>query len=213
VRDRERRGIDLMTERLVDLRRNVLRQRPARRDVDDLQSAAHREQRRIARESKLCERQLVRIARGVRFVRFRMPRVAVVRGVDVAAAGEEHAVEAVECRRRIHGEHTRVAAGAPNGFDVVGQPVGRRDADDGHYILGGTPMPMRSSAASAARARTPRRRRARAGRRLLLVEDRIPVIEAVEHLCEPERVFREYGEFQCPNDLLDDFIEDARLRG
>ena len=36
VRDGERRGIDLMAERLVDLRRNVLRQRSAGRDVDDL---------------------------------------------------------------------------------------------------------------------------------------------------------------------------------
>ena len=153
-----------MAERLVDLRRNVLRERSAGGDVDDLQSAAHREQRRVACEGKLRKRKLERIARRVRFVRLRMPRVAVVGGVDVAAAGKEHAVETVECGRCIHREHTRVAAGPPNGFDVVGQPVGWRDADDGHYILGGTAMPMRSSArVSCARTyATPAARQSRA---------------------------------------------------
>ena len=162
----------------------------------------------VACEGKLRKRKLERVARGVRFVRLRMPRVAVVGGVDVAAAGKEHAVEAVECGRCIHRKHTRVAAGPSNGFDVVGQPVGRCDADDGHYISRGygdaheieRARQLRTHVRHAGGAPEP-------GGRLLLVEDRIPVIKAVEHLCQPERVFCEYRELQRPNDLLDDFIE------
>ena len=153
-----------MAERLVHLRGDVLRERAARSDVDDLESAADGEQRRVVRQRELRERELERVARGVRLVRFRMPRVAIVRGIDVAAAGEEDAVEAVERRRCIHGEHARLAARAPDGFDVVGQPIGRGDADDCHYILGGTAMPMRSSArvSCARKYATPAARQSRA---------------------------------------------------
>ena len=80
------------------------------------------------------------------------------------------------------------------------------------YILGGTAMPMRSSArVSCARKYADAGGAPQPGVGLLLIEDRVPVIEAVEHLRQTERVFREHREFQRPNDLLDDFIEARRF--
>src|SRR5687768_11075244 len=89
VRDGGRRRIDLMAERLVQLRRDVLHERAARGDVDHLQPATDRQQRRALRQRELGERQLERVAGRVWFVRVRMARVAIVRGIDVAASGKK----------------------------------------------------------------------------------------------------------------------------
>src|SRR5918996_3966043 len=46
---------------------------------------------------------------------------------------------------------------------------------------------------------------------LLLIEDRVPMIEGVEHLREPEGVLCENGELQRSHDLLDDIVEPRGL--
>ena len=76
------------------------------------------------------------------------------------------------------------------------------------YIRGGTAMPMRSSACvscdsevrDASGAPEP-------GVGLLLIEDRVTVIEAVEHLRKTKRVLRQHRKFQGPDHLLDDFVQ------
>ena len=106
-----------------------------------------------------------------------MRRLAVVLRVDVAAAGQDERVEAVEClvgaaeRRR---ERTHLGAGTRQRLLVVGDSRTGRESDQGHHILAGTTMPIRSSAAVSC-ARTyamPAARQARtSGRSSLRIGD------------------------------------------
>jgi hypothetical protein len=74
----------------------VLDEVSAAGDVEELEAAADRERRQVARERRLQERQLARVAACVRDVRLGVCLGAIVRRVDVGAAGEHDPVERVE---------------------------------------------------------------------------------------------------------------------
>ena len=81
----------------------MLVERPAAGDVEDLEAAADAEQRQVPRQGGAGQRELEPIALdpGVRGVRVGLGSVA--RGIEIAAAGEQQAVEQVEHRLRVLG--------------------------------------------------------------------------------------------------------------
>ena len=74
----------------------VLDEIASARDVQELEAAADREGRQVALECRLQERQLACVAARLRRVRLGMSVGAVLRRVDVRAAGEHDSVERVE---------------------------------------------------------------------------------------------------------------------
>jgi hypothetical protein len=84
--------IDLLT----DLRRNVLNEGSAQRDVEDLNPATDRERRNPARGGGAREGQLTLVAQVVRSAGRRVPRFAEVRRVYVFASGQHEALDRVE---------------------------------------------------------------------------------------------------------------------
>ena len=97
----------------------VLVQRAAAGDVERLHPAADREQRQVARGGLAQQRQLVLVADAVDVrAELRVALVAVGRGVEVRAAAEEQAVDAVQQRR-----------------DVVHEPVRRQHDRDPARLL------------------------------------------------------------------------------
>jgi hypothetical protein len=87
---------------------DVLVQRPARGDVERLHAAADGEQREVALAGRAHHRELV-VVRDAVDVRaeLRVPQRPVGSGVEVGAAAEQDAVEAVEERVRVVGEPVR----------------------------------------------------------------------------------------------------------
>ena len=71
------------------LARQILIQRPAERDVQNLRPAANRKQRELARAGGFDQREFGRVARRIDFAEFRMRRGAVARGIDVLTAGDQ----------------------------------------------------------------------------------------------------------------------------
>src|SRR3989454_3546306 len=93
--------------------RDVLVEAPAQRDVDDLDAAADGEERHVVVERPVDEADLESVTRRGDFARGVVALLAEARGVDVAAAREDEAVEAlpehterglVELRREQHGD-------------------------------------------------------------------------------------------------------------
>ena len=112
-----------------DLLGQVLDQVAAAQHVQELEAAADRERRQVALERGLEEAQLARIAVGLRRIGSRVPVGAVVRRIDVDAAGEHDPVEHVErlldrVLARRHDE--RAAAGLLDRLDVVERHECRR---------------------------------------------------------------------------------------
>ena len=134
VCDRVQRHVDLVGERLARFGGNVLNQGAAGCHVDDLETPADRKQRYVLLERQSSELEIEGVTSCVRRLGFRMDRLAVVRGIEVATAGKQHAVEPLQRRRLVGRQHARFSAGASNRFDVVGKPVARRDADNSHSV-------------------------------------------------------------------------------
>ena len=93
MRDREARFLDPMLDRRSDFIGNVLNQRPAPRDVEDLNPAADREQRQVRINGAPHQLHFVLVAPRVRRIECRMRRCAVQRGLHVAAADQQQAVD------------------------------------------------------------------------------------------------------------------------
>ena len=102
----------------------VLVQRPALRDVDQLHPAADPEERHVALQGPPGQRDLERVALGHRMDDLGMARRAVRGRVDVGAAREDQGVEEVEDlvgvvdEHVVHRQDQRHATGAVDGVDV-----------------------------------------------------------------------------------------------
>ena len=96
-----RRHRPAVLQRAGHLRGDVLHQRAAARDVQDLDAAADREDRQVAAARLADERELELVARRIDVHHRRMSRLAVAGRRDVLAAGEQQAVDCVD--RLVHG--------------------------------------------------------------------------------------------------------------
>jgi 23S rRNA (uracil1939-C5)-methyltransferase len=132
----------------------VLNQRPPAGHVQHLRAAADREQRHVFRQRLACQRELVRIALAIELDR-RMPiGFAVLDGVHIRAAGQQHAVAIMQRARQgvvLRRQHTHLRARPLERADVIG--LRPRHTNHGFhkgtldvYILFGTSHPMSSSA-------------------------------------------------------------------
>ena len=203
-----------MLQRAGDLRRDVLHERAAAGDVQHLHAAADGENRQIARAGGRDEGDLELVARRIDVLDPLMRRLAVSRGLDVAAAGQQQAVDA---RQRLLDRHRRVedahlAAGVKDRLPVVFELPARGNGDERHiYIRDGTSIPINS------RARQLRPEVRNPGRAppfpldLFLAENLVPMIERIEHLREPEGILRQDREFERSHDLIHHFVEPRRL--
>ena len=103
----------------------VLQERAAAGDVDQLHPAADAQQRHVALDRRARERDLEGVALGHRVDGLRMRLLAVAGGVDVGAAREHQAVDQLQPGLGLldqHGvgrEHHHQAAGALHGLDVA----------------------------------------------------------------------------------------------
>jgi hypothetical protein len=86
VRNRRQRRIHLVADRLIHPGWNVLHQRAAGGDVDDLQATADGQHRRVARQRQPRELQLERVADRVGRAGPRVDRLAVVCGIHISAS-------------------------------------------------------------------------------------------------------------------------------
>ena len=118
------RNLDGMIQVGYDRRRDVLHQRAARGDVEHLDAAADREERHVARERGLRQRDLERIARGVRAG----PSGAPVHRIAPDRRRRRRSAAARRCGPGLRGrivarlEQQRLAAGALDRFDIVVDP-------------------------------------------------------------------------------------------
>lgn len=117
------RRLLIVVEGAFDLIGNVLPERSAERDIQDLHAAADGEERKVAGDGGLGERQLERVALGLRRHFGVKDLLAVVRRIDVFATGEKDAVDVRKgCRnaRRVSNgrEQHRESAGPPDCLDV-----------------------------------------------------------------------------------------------
>ena len=136
---------------------------------------------------------------------------AVPRRRDVVATGEQQPVDAIQRVRHAHGRvhDANLAAGVENRLLVVFELAARRNRNMSHGLHPGRNVdPHQIEGAGELRSEVRDARSAPpAARSVLLVEDRIPMVERVEQLREPERVLREDGEFERADRLLDDLVE------
>ena len=149
---------------MAEALREVLLERPAAGHVYELHSAAYPEHGQVALDRRARERDLEDIALGRRHGGLLARLLAVGRGIDVGAAGEQQAVDQLEhlarvidrgaVRREHHGHAAgllhrfHVAARQQNGLlvpDAPLRPLQRRaQADDGtihSHTIGSTPAP------------------------------------------------------------------------
>src|SRR5262249_36691348 len=135
-----------------DGRRNVLHQGAASRDVQHLRSAAYRENGEVCLHGAARKVDLEFVAPRLRILDTRVAILAVKRRVDVAAAGQEHAVDGLQYRPRAFAdlEHTRSGTGAFHRGEIVIEPAAPCHANHRDlvhdYILAGTPHPSKSNA-------------------------------------------------------------------
>ena len=175
-------------------RRDVLDERAAGGDVQDLRAAADREQRQVAGHRPARQIDLELVAPRLGIVDRRVAILAVEHRIDVAAAGQQQAVELVEqlaraladleharpCRRPARptprSRRARLQRVTPMvGFIAFLLPC----CDAVAYIFAGTVAPISSSAlVSCAAVVGDGGGAPQPGVRPLLVEDRIAVIEA-----------------------------------
>jgi hypothetical protein len=143
-------GVD---ERARTGARDVLDERAAGGDVEDLGAAADGEERQIAVERRGGERQFDAVAFGVDLHCRVARRLAVAGRIDVHAAGEQEAVAFGERGRRTFGRRIQlVYPGARLGerAHIVGAGPGDGDAGTGGherrrgYMRAGTAHPIRS---------------------------------------------------------------------
>ena len=101
---------------------HVLVERPACRDVEELQPAAHAEQRRRGLHRQVDERQFEVIALRLPGDRFGIDRRSVPGGLDVSAARQQNAIEvAVEqARIGVERQKDREPTGAQHAARIVG---------------------------------------------------------------------------------------------
>ncbi len=136
-------------QRAGDLRRDVLHQRAAAGDVQDLHAAADRENRQVAPARRGNQRDLELVPSRLRLLDRGMRRFAVSRRRHVGAAGQQETADAGErlLDRHRQVEDARLAADMEDRLPVVFELPARCDANHGHsYIRFGTSMPIRSSA-------------------------------------------------------------------
>ena len=101
----------------------VLLDRPARRHVQHLHAAADAEQRQVALERPVPERELEAVPLRTRSAGLRVRPRAVRAGIDVGAAGEDEAVEEVE---QLVGRLGRGVVGREQQRDPAGALHGQR---------------------------------------------------------------------------------------
>lgn len=136
----------VMLERPGPLRGKVLHERPAERDVHDLDAAAYGERRESTPVRRLEERQLPRVAMRVRGVGPFVAWRTVVDGVDVLAACEDQPIGGAEdfirggavLERRRHERHhagildrLEIRDVQAHALDAIDRPGGRGKEDEG----------------------------------------------------------------------------------
>jgi hypothetical protein len=125
---------------VADLLRQVLDEVAPARHVQQLRAAADRQHGHVPRERALQERQLRAVAPRLRRVRRRVRVGAVQTGVEIAAAREDHAVQAVERLRHgsVHrGDHDGPSARGLDRVNVRHRDERRLLGPDAHlYPLG-----------------------------------------------------------------------------
>ena len=143
---------------VVDRGRDVLHQRAACGDVQDLRAAADREHRQVRFDRAARQVDLELVAAGSASSIDSVALLAVEHRIDVAAAGQQHAVDLADQPSRALAdlEHARTSASLFDRREVVVQAAAAGDADDrfhvvhgflaARYIFAGTPHPIRSSA-------------------------------------------------------------------
>ena len=136
VHARRARPFAVVHDGLRPLRGDVLHERAAEGDVEDLDAAADRERGQRTSAGRLRRaRSRTRRGRRARLAELRVRRAAVARGIHVLAAGEDEARHAVEGRvgvgRVEDGQHERQQPRAADGRGVGGvHPDAERTADD-----------------------------------------------------------------------------------
>ena len=195
-----------------DLRRDVLHERAAAGDVQHLHAAADREDRQVARARRAHQRDLELVALRAPP---RRPSGAALRRTATAPRRRRRSAAGRRGRRApasigiVGIEDARLAADVKDRLPVVFELPAGRDANDGH----GLHSIRNVDAHQIERARELRAHVGDAGGapplpiRALLVEDRVPMIERVEGLRQPERVLGQDREFERSDDLLDDLVE------
>ena len=144
----------LMIECAVHFAGDVLDQRAAAGDVQDLYAPADGEDRQAFGACAFDERHFEPIAIEVDVDDRGMGRLAVAGGRHVLAPGQEQPVDRGERRADVSAglEHLHLAADMKHRLTVVFELATRGEADDWHrYILMGTWMPIKSSACSSCR--------------------------------------------------------------
>ena len=115
-------------------------------------------------------------------------------------------------------EHAHLAAHVQYRLPVVLELAAIRDTDERHsvrarYIRAGTSIPIRASARVELVPDVRHGGGAPAFQlRALLAENRVAVVEGVEHLGEAERVLRQAGELERPHHLIDHVVQPRRPR-
>ncbi len=129
-----RRRLQVVRQRPVDQRWNVLHQRPSAGDVQDLDAAADCEHRQILRARRRDQRDLELVASGLGVDDRRMRRFAVSRRRHVTAPREEQAVDALERgvdgHRRVDNPH--LAADVEDRLFVVLELAAGGNGNKGH---------------------------------------------------------------------------------
>ena len=189
-----------------DLGRDVLDQRAAQRHVQHLHAAADRQERQVGVERAARASAISNASRpGSAASNVGVRRLAVERRIDVAAAGQQQAVDARQdvrraSRRRRRPRSARRRRGGPTPRSRTSAGSGRSRSGAwcaASYIRGGTAMPIRSSARVSCCAEIRHRRGAPPPHVVaLFVEDRRAMIEGVEDLRQPERVLGQHREFE-----------------
>src|SRR4051812_40723669 len=125
-----------MSNRRLDLRRDVLDKGAAGGDVQHLHPAADCEQRDVGVESTPGQIDLELVAAGLRIVDGGMALLLVECGVYVPSTGEEHAVDFADDGTRAlrHFKDSRRCSRGLEGRDVVVQPAAAAHADDRVHI-------------------------------------------------------------------------------
>ncbi len=129
-----RRPVEVVRQRARHLRWNVLDEGAAARDVQHLDAAADREDRKVARAGIFDERQLEFVTARLRLDQRRVRRLPVSRRRHIVAAREHESVDAGE--RLLHGhrriEHAHLAADVENRLAVVLELATGGDSDQRH---------------------------------------------------------------------------------
>jgi hypothetical protein len=141
-----RRHCLFVVERSCHLRRDVLDQRAAGRDVQHLDAAANREDRQATRAGLADQLDLELVPLGGDLHDRRMHLLPVARRRDIVAPGQKESVSALERVGHTHRgvDHADVAARVKNRLLVVFEPVARGNRNICHgYIRVGTSIPIR----------------------------------------------------------------------